>query len=146
MFSPEGGAYIPTTTAPVSLTDYSYTSAGLVTLGEPASGTYDWTGSGQVNATADPTAAFADDVFYVERKSQENNLQMEFELSAACDLQGLLLPRRIVQATCCMHNDAATCPYSTGGVCAKTLAECQTRYSGGDLPFGGFPGSNLVSA
>lgn len=140
------GSYIPTTTAPVTLTDYAVTDAGNVTLGETASGTYAWTGSGKGNATADPTAAFADDVFYVERKSEENNLQLEFELSAACDLQGLLLPRRIVQATCCMHNDAAVCPYSVGGVCPKTLAACQSRYGSIDLPFGGFPGSNLVAA
>jgi hypothetical protein len=34
------------TNAAISVTDYSYTSAGVVTLGETATGTYTWTGSG----------------------------------------------------------------------------------------------------
>ena len=98
------------------------------------------------NPSADPTAQFADDVFYIERKSDENQLSITFELSAACDLQGLLLPRRIVQASCCMWNDAAVCPYSVGGACTKTLAACKSHWGAtADLPFGGFPGSGLVN-
>lgn len=38
--------YIPTTAAAASITDYSVTSAGVVTLGQTASGTYIWSGSG----------------------------------------------------------------------------------------------------
>ena len=45
-------SYIPTTTAPVSLTDYAVTAAGLVTLGQTASGTYVWSGSGDVATTS----------------------------------------------------------------------------------------------
>ncbi len=40
------GSWIPTTTAAASVTDYSYTGAGAVTLGQTASGTYTWSGSG----------------------------------------------------------------------------------------------------
>ena len=45
-------SFIPTTTAPVTVTDYAYTSAGLITLGETASGTYVWSGSGDVATTS----------------------------------------------------------------------------------------------
>ena len=38
--------YIPTTTTSASVTDYSYTDAGAVTLGQTASGSYYWSGSG----------------------------------------------------------------------------------------------------
>jgi len=51
-----GGAYIPTTTAPVTVTDYTYTPDGQITLGQvPASGaTLDWDG----NATDDDVYRF----------------------------------------------------------------------------------------
>lgn len=39
-------SYIPTTTAAASITDYSYTGAGVVTLGQTASGSYFYSGSG----------------------------------------------------------------------------------------------------
>lgn len=45
-------AYIPTTTAAATVTDYSYTGAGAVTLGQTASGTYVWNGSGILTGTA----------------------------------------------------------------------------------------------
>ena len=42
------GSYIPTTTAPVTVTDYAYTSAGAVTLGQVplATASLDWDGTG----------------------------------------------------------------------------------------------------
>ena len=45
------GSYIPTTSAPVTLTDYTYTPAGQVTLGQvPVNGAVlDWGGSGTIN-------------------------------------------------------------------------------------------------
>lgn len=41
------GAYIPTTTAPVTVTDYTASDTGLITLGQPLAdgGTLDWTGT-----------------------------------------------------------------------------------------------------
>lgn len=50
MLSPEGGGYIPTTTAAVSLTDYTHTS-GLITLGQaPVAGAVlRWGGSGKTH-------------------------------------------------------------------------------------------------
>lgn len=53
------------------------------------------------NPTADPTAEFARDVFYVDRKANENRIEVEFELSAALDLTGVGLPRRqVIQNYC----------------------------------------------
>ena len=46
MVTMSNGVNIPTTTDPVAITDYSYTDAGAVTLGQTASGTYVWSGSG----------------------------------------------------------------------------------------------------
>ena len=47
------GSFIPTTAAAASVTDYSYTDAGVVTLGQTATGTYAWSGSGDL-ASASP--------------------------------------------------------------------------------------------
>ena len=44
------GAYIPTVASTVSVTDYSYTNPGVVTLGQTAAGTYVWSGSGSVTS------------------------------------------------------------------------------------------------
>ena len=56
---------------------------------------------GGVNPTADPSAEFADDVYYVDRKSRETRDVVEFELAASFDLEGVSLPRRqIVQNAC----------------------------------------------
>lgn len=53
------------------------------------------------NPTADPTAEFARDVYFVDRKSSETRLAVEFELSAALDLTGVGLPRRqVIQNYC----------------------------------------------
>jgi lambda family phage minor tail protein L len=51
------------------------------------------------NPTADPTAEFADDVYFIDRKSLSRPRDVvEFELAASFDLEGVSLPRRqIVQ-------------------------------------------------
>lgn len=46
------------------------------------------------NPTADPTAEFPPDVWYIERKSQENSTSVTFELSNALNFQGQMLPGR----------------------------------------------------
>lgn len=101
--------------------------------------------AGGVNPSADPAASFPDDVFFIEQKTSEDLNTIEFELTASNDLQGMVLPRRIVQAKTCGWNDASICPYSVGGQCAKTPAACATKWTTGGLPFGGYPGSQTVS-
>jgi len=55
-------SYIPTTTAAVSITDYSCTDAGAVTLGETASGTYTWSGSGESESVCQVIPRFMGDI------------------------------------------------------------------------------------
>lgn len=120
---------------------------------------------GGVNPTADSTAAFPDDIYYVDRKASENKVQIEFELAAAFDVAGVTLPRRPVTQNVCVWayrvNDASSaCSYTGTGyfdandspvgslaldVCGKRLSSCQARFgTAAGLPFGGFPGVGLT--
>lgn len=113
------------------------------------------------NLSADPTAEFADDVFYIDRKSRETRDVVEFELAASFDLEGVSLPRRqIVQNVCPWSYRGAECGYTgsayfnandeaattrTQDACGKRLLSCQMRYgSNAELPFGGFPAAGLI--
>ena len=117
---------------------------------------------GGVNPTADPTAAFPDDVYVISRKSSHTKVQIEWELASAFDAHGVRLPRRhILQHTCTWVYRSAECGYLGGPVatiddvptssslldtCGKRLSSCKLRFGAlGNLPFGGFPGTGLVS-
>lgn len=115
---------------------------------------------GGTNATADPTAEFADDVFFIDRKVTENRDVVEFELAAAFDVAGVQLPRRqIIQNVCvwryrggeCGYTgtnyfDANDAPVGSAGldVCGKRLSSCEARFgTNNPLPFGSFPAAGL---
>lgn len=106
--------------------------------------------TGGTNPTADATAAFPDDVYKIERKATESKDVVEFELSASSDMQGALLPRRMVQATVCPWTYKGTeCGYAGAiATCDKTLAGtngCQVHFGATNpLPFGGFPGAGTI--
>jgi lambda family phage minor tail protein L len=51
--------------------------------------------------TPDPTACFPDETLRIERKSSETKNTIEFELAVAWDVEGILLPRRLVVANLC---------------------------------------------
>lgn len=119
-------------------------------------------------ADADPGAFFGPDVFTIDRKASENPIYVEWELSAAIDQEGKLLPGRpVIRDTCLWRYRAfnsgsgtfdyskAQCPYAGSNYfdknnlpttaandsCSRTLAGCQARFGEGSvLPFGGFPG------
>jgi len=116
---------------------------------------------GGVNLTADPSAEFADDVYYVDRKSRETRDVVEFELAASFDLEGVTLPRRqIVQNVCPWRYRGAECGYtgtvylnandqavgsSSLDICGKRLSSCKARFGqNAELPFGGFPAAGLM--
>jgi len=116
---------------------------------------------GGSNPTADPGAEFPRDVFYVDRKATETNELVEFELSPAMDVTGVMLPRRqIVQNICVWRYRGAECGYtgttyfnssdqSVGtlaqDVCGKRLSSCKARFGQfAELPYGGFPAAGLV--
>lgn len=113
------------------------------------------------NPSADPAQAFADEVWFVDRKASENRVLVEFELAAAFDLTGVKLPRRqVVQNVCAWQYRSAECSYAGGAVadlndapttilendqCGKRLASCKLRFGlVAQLPFGGFPACGLL--
>ena len=109
------------------------------------------------NATADPTAKFEDEIWYIDRVANENPQLVEFELTSKLDLTNLALPRRQVLEHCPWKYRGAECGY-TGAACfdlndtattaandqcAKRYTSCTKRFPTGKLPFGGFPGARL---
>lgn len=115
---------------------------------------------GGINLSADPTAEFPRDVFFVDRKASETNQAVEFELAPAMDVTGVMLPRRqVVQNLCAWGYRSAECGYTGanyfdandapttigGDVCGKRLSSCKARFGQyAELPFGGFPAAGLL--
>lgn len=117
--------------------------------------------SGGVNPTADPSAEFPDDVYYIDRKVTETNDLIEFELAPAMDLTGVMLPRRqVVQNICPWRYRSSECGYAgtnyfdandqpvgsaAQDVCGKRLSSCKARFGQyAELPYGGFPAAGLI--
>ena len=115
------------------------------------------------NPTADTTAAFPDDIFYIMRKASHTKLMLEFELAASVDVQGVKIPRRqIIQTICSWQYRSAECSYAGGAVadandvsttdltkdvCGKRITSCQLRFgTTASLPFGGFPGVGAITS
>ena len=64
-------------------------------------------------AGADPHAKFPDEIWYVDRKSNENRCVVEFELASKFDLVGVVLPRRQIIANVCQWKyRGAECGYT----------------------------------
>lgn len=116
---------------------------------------------GNVNPQADPNVGFPNEVWLVDRKTAENGIYVEFELSAAFDVQGVKLPRRqCIQNVCTWMYRSAECGYTGGPVsdkndnptanpaldqCGKRLASCRQRFGQFEpLSFGGMPGVGLI--
>jgi len=116
---------------------------------------------GGVNPEADPNCAFSDEVWFVDRKSAEHGLFVEFELAAAFDVRGKKIPgRQCIQNVCTWGYRSAECGYAGGPVadrndvattdptldqCGKRLGSCKLRFGQyASLPFGGFPGVGLI--
>lgn len=106
------------------------------------------------NPTADPYAEFPPDVFYVNRKSQEDKELVIWELVSALDLQGVSIPKRQIVANNCSwvfppSAKHPECPYSGGlTTCDHTLYGingCKVHFPGTTVgyPFGGFPGATI---
>jgi len=112
--------------------------------------------TGGVNPTADNTAEFPRDYYYIDRKTAENREYVEFELVSSIDLHGVQLPRRIIMANLCTWVYRSTeCGYAGSSyyraddspastladdVCGKRYSSCQLRFGVfGNIRFGGFP-------
>ena len=116
----------------------------------------------RINNSADPNQHFSDDVWYVDRKISENRYLVEWELSSAFDLQGVMLPKRqVIQNSCVWRYRGTECGYTgapfdkndqlcgtTDDFCSKRLSSCEVRfhYDGKFiLPYGGFPGATRAN-
>lgn len=109
------------------------------------------------NATADPTAKFEDEIWYIDRVAQENPQLVEFELTSKLDLLNLALPRRQVLEHCPWKYRGSECGYkgkkyfdvndnsttAANDQCGKRYTSCALRFTSGNLPFGGFPGARI---
>ena len=107
--------------------------------------------------TADSTQEFPIDIFFIERKSAENALSITWQLASMFDLEGLMLPRRVITQNYCQWKyRSSECGYTGGAVakaddaptnnidedvCGKRVSSCQLRFANTSLPFGGFPGA-----
>jgi len=123
---------------------------------------------------ADPEAFYGPDIFRFERKTSENGVYIEWELSAAIDQEGKQLPGRTVIRNTCLwryryfNQDSrafdyskAQCPYTGSRYFdindnevsdpaldypSRRLGCCHARFGKNNpLPFGGFPGVQRVS-
>ena len=111
-------------------------------------------------AGADPHAKFPDEIWYVDRKSNENRAVVEFELASKFDLVGVMLPRRQVIANVCQWiYRGGECGYTGSNywnaqdqvvgtlaldACGKRIESCKLRFGAtAELPFGSFPGAGL---
>ena len=116
---------------------------------------------GGVNPDADPNQYLDREVWFIDRKSGEDKIFVEFELSAAYDVAGVKLPRRqVVQNVCTWRYRSSECGYTGGAVadkndlpttdanqdqCGKRLTSCRLRFGNfAQLPFGGFPSAGLL--
>jgi lambda family phage minor tail protein L len=113
------------------------------------------------NPDADPAVFFPDEVYFVNQKTSENKISIDFELTAAWDVEGVKLPKRqILQNVCSWVYRSAECSYAGGAVaeiddtptailddddCGKRVASCVLRFPDpAILPYGGFPGVGLI--
>lgn len=113
--------------------------------------------SGGTNPTADTTAKFQDQIYYIDRVSKENPQLVEFELTSKLELSTLALPGRQVVEHCPWVYRGDECGYTgkkyfdaedneatqATDVCGKRRSSCKARFGKKPLPHGGFPGSRI---
>lgn len=65
--------------------------------------------------TKDFDIFFPTDIFYIERKVSENNMSVTFQLASPFDVEGLMLPRRVVTHNHCLWTyRSIECGYGNG--------------------------------
>lgn len=116
---------------------------------------------GSVNPTADGTAEFPREIYYIDRKVSENRSLIEFELAAAFDLAGVRAPKRQCVSNVCQwtyrgsecgytgnayfnFNDVAVTQLSQD-VCGKKLRSCELRFSQQRFTGSVTTGSNIIT-
>lgn len=90
----------------------------------------------------DSTARFSEDIFFVNRKANENKIWFEIELGSSLDVDGVELPFRKMLPRCqASFKDGVNCPYvGADTTCLKTTDACEAKFGAGTaLPYMGFP-------
>ena len=112
-------------------------------------------------SAADPNAQFPQEVWFIDRKSNETRDSVTFELASKFDLAGQKIPRRQIIANICQWKyRSSECSYTgtdyydvngnevstlAQDVCGKRVASCKLRFGeNAELPFGSFPGAGLT--
>lgn len=111
-------------------------------------------------AASGSPSLFPDDLYFIEQKVSEDDLQIEWELVSALDLEGLKLPTRTITVYCSWVYRGPECGYTgpmydrfndptdnvLADICNKQLTGCRCRHGQyAELPFGGFPGVRRFS-
>lgn len=120
---------------------------------------------GGVNPDADPDEAFPDEIWFIDRKTDETFEAVEFELASAMEFNNAQLPGRQIIANFCPWvaiggYRGPYCTYSGPPVakrddtptsdpaldrCGGRVVSCKLRFGeSGALPYGGFPAAGLV--
>jgi lambda family phage minor tail protein L len=115
--------------------------------------------------TADPTQEFKQ-IWYIDRKNQEDNISISWSLSNPADTSGRLIPARQIHSICYWmlqgQYRGADCGYTGGSYfdddgnvvldpskdrCSGLLSTgCKPRFGvSNPLPFGGFPASAMMN-
>jgi len=111
------------------------------------------------NPTADPNEEMAPELWYIEQKSSETNVQVDFMLSSALDFGGQQLPARQIAGLCSFKYRGPECGYvgiayfdkNDQPVSDPALDRCSLKTSGCEcrfgvnnpLPWGGFLSDTL---
>jgi len=97
---------------------------------------------GVPQATFNANAHFQPDIWYFNRKMEENNQFCVYELASIFDVEGIRYPRRRMYSNYCPFVYKGPDCQNTNPAfnkCGKTLAQCKERFGNDDLRFGGFP-------
>ena len=116
------------------------------------------------NPGADPDQQMPDEVYFIDRLSQDDGVIVEFELGASYDVLSAKVPAQTVIDNLCDSDyrsgegcdwtpDPVTGPWfdandlpttEANDKCSHRLTGCKCRFLNRPLPFGGFPGAGLV--
>ncbi|USE81162.1 phage minor tail protein L [Cupriavidus gilardii] len=117
------------------------------------------------NPTADPTEELSPEVWYLEQKTDEDNVSVTWELASALDFDGVQLPRRQIIANVCpwlsiggyrgpycgytgtAYFDQDDNPVADPALdrCGGRLRSCKCRFGENNpLPIGSFPAADLI--
>lgn len=112
------------------------------------------------NPEADPSQHLPDQIWFIDRKTREDRMVVEWELASAFDLAGVELPfgqvtknfcRWVYRSPDCSWNGAyyTKDDVETGDpqldVCGKRLSSCKCRFGeSAVLPYGAYPGVQRV--